>query len=76
MKRHGGPQGMKGSLLIRSGQSASQTGTLMTSLALILCAYGFTGRAAKLALMAFFSLGPQVLFGPLANAQMARRARS
>ena len=60
---------------IWSGQFLSQIGTLMTSLALIFWAYDQTGRATELALMAFFALGPRVLFGPLAGAVIDRWKR-
>jgi len=60
---------------IWSGQFLSEIGTLMTSLALIFWAYDQTGRATELALMAFFSLGPRVLFGPLAGAVIDRWKR-
>ena len=62
-------------VFIWSGQFLSQVGTLMTSLALIFWAYDLTGRATELALMAFFSLGPRVLFGPLAGAVIDRWKR-
>ena len=62
-------------VFIWSGQFLSQVGTLMTSLALIFWAYDLTGRATELALMAFFALGPRVLFGPLAGALIDRWRR-
>jgi len=62
-------------LIAWSGQFLSQVGTLMTSLALIFWAYDLTGRATELALMAFFTLGPRVLFGPLAGAMVDRWKR-
>ena len=62
-------------VFIWSGQFLSQVGTLMTSLALIFWAYDLTGRATELALMAFFTLGPRVLFGPLAGALIDRWKR-
>ncbi len=69
------PRGMSSFLVIWSGQFLSQVGTLMTSLALIFWAYDLTGRATELALMAFFVLGPRVLFGPLAGAMIDRWKR-
>ncbi len=62
-------------VFIWSGQFLSQVGTLTTSLALIFWAYDLTGRATELALMAFFTLGPRVLFGPLAGALIDRWKR-
>ena len=65
-------RGMSAFLVVWSGQFLSQVGTLMTSLALIFWAYDRTGRATELALMAFFTLGPRVLFGPIAGAMIDR----
>ena len=59
-------------VFIWSGQFLSQVGTMMTSLALVFWAYDITGRATELALMGFFTLGPRVLFGPLAGALIDR----
>jgi DHA3 family macrolide efflux protein-like MFS transporter len=67
--------GMSVFLVVWSGQFLSEIGTLMTSLALVFWAYDQTGRATELALMAFFSLGPRVLFGPLAGAMIDRWKR-
>ncbi len=75
MRRTGDPRGMQEFLIAWSGQFLSQVGTLMTSLALIFWAYDLTGRATELALMAFFTLGPRVLFGPLAGAMVDRWKR-
>jgi len=68
-------EGLGRFVFIWSGQFLSQVGTLMTSLALIFWAYDLTGRATELALMAFFALGPRVLFGPLAGALIDRWRR-
>jgi len=73
--RHPNDGGLGRFAFIWSGQFLSQIGTLMTSLALIFWAYDQTGRATELALMAFFSLGPRVLFGPLAGAVIDRWKR-
>jgi DHA3 family macrolide efflux protein-like MFS transporter len=75
MTHDGDSRGMRSFLVIWSGQLLSQVGTLMTSLALIFWAYDTTGRATELALMAFFALGPRVLFGPFAGAMIDRWKR-
>jgi MFS family permease len=74
IERHG-RHGLGPFTFIWSGQLLSQIGTLMTSLALIFWAYDLTGRATELALMAFFALGPRVLFGPFAGAMVDRWRR-
>ena len=73
--RDPGGEGFGRFVFIWSGQFLSQVGTLVTSLALIFWAYDLTGRATELALMAFFTLGPRVLFGPLAGALIDRWKR-
>ena len=75
LRSTGEDQGLGRFVFIWSGQFLSQVGTLMTSLALIFWAYDLTGRATELALMAFFTLGPRVLFGPIAGALIDRWKR-
>jgi MFS transporter, DHA3 family, macrolide efflux protein len=69
---HGLLAGWRGFILIWLGQVASQLGTGMTRFALTIWAYQETGSATALALVAFFSFGPTVLFSPIAGALVDR----
>ena len=61
------PRGMSGFLIVSSGQFVSAIGTLMTLLALTFWAYDRTGRATELGLMFFFTYGPRLILGPIAD---------
>lgn len=64
--------GFRGFTLIWVGQVISLLGTGMTRFALTIWAYQETGSATALALVAFFSFGPTVLFSPIAGALVDR----
>ncbi len=66
------PQGMKAFAAIWIGQVFSLTGTAMTTFALTLWAWGQTGRATSLSLVAFFSFAPMVLVCPISGALVDR----
>lgn len=66
------PTGMRAFMLIWFGQVISLLGTGMTQFALTLWAYQMTGSATALALVAFFTFGPTVLFTPIAGALVDR----
>lgn len=54
--------GMKGFLILWSGQSVSALGSSMTSYALILWVYGQQGTATSITLLTFFTFLPSILF--------------
>lgn len=66
------PSGMKAFTLVWFGQFISMLGSGMTRFALGFWAWGETGRATDLALVAFFSFGPGVLLSPIAGALVDR----
>lgn len=65
-------KGFRAFSVIWFGQSVSLIGTAMTRFALTIWAYQTTGSATALALVAFFSFGPMVLFSPIAGALVDR----
>jgi DHA3 family macrolide efflux protein-like MFS transporter len=69
MKR---PTGMRAFSIVWFGQAVSLLGSEMTLFALTIWAYQRTGSATALALVAFFSFGPSILFSPLAGALVDR----
>ncbi|HOV63276.1 MAG TPA: MFS transporter [Spirochaetia bacterium] len=69
---HWHPSGMRAFALIWVGQVFSLTGTTMSTFALTLWAWGETGTATSLSLVAFFSFVPMVLIAPLAGALVDR----
>lgn len=66
------PAGMRAVVVIQLGQFLSLVGTGMTRFALTLYAWQMTGEATALALVAFFSFLPVVLFSPVAGALVDR----
>lgn len=64
--------GFKGFSVMWFGQTMSLVGTAMSRFALTIWAYQITGSATALALVAFFSFGPTVLFSPIAGALVDR----
>lgn len=68
----GRPAGMQGFTVLWLGQFVSLLGTGMTRFALTLWAWELTGSATALALIAFFTIGPLILFSPIAGALVDR----
>ncbi len=68
----GRPTGMRAFLIVWVGQFGSLLGSAMTQFALTIWAYQITGSATALALVAFFTFGPAVIFGPVAGALVDR----
>jgi MFS family permease len=66
------PTGMRAFLIVWAGQVASLLGSAMTQFALTIWAYELTGSATALALVAFFSFAPMLVFGPVAGALVDR----
>src|SRR5262245_33181351 len=64
--------GMRAFMLVWFGQVVSLLGTGMTRFALTLWAWDLTGQATALALVAFFSFTPMVIFSPIAGALVDR----
>ena len=64
--------GFSGFSIMWLGQTVSLVGTAMSRFALTIWAYQLTGSATALALVAFFSFGPTILFSPLAGALVDR----
>ncbi len=63
---------MRAFLIVWAGQVASLLGSSMTQFALTIWAYELTGSATALALVAFFSFAPMLVFGPVAGALVDR----
>jgi MFS transporter, DHA3 family, macrolide efflux protein len=63
---------MRAFMLVWFGQVVSLLGTGMTRFALTLWAWDLTGQATALALVAFFSFTPTVIFSPFAGALVDR----
>ncbi len=70
--RHNRPTGMFAFTLVWLGQLVSLLGTGMTQFAIALWAWELTGQATALALVGFFTFGPQMLLSPLAGALVDR----
>ncbi len=66
------PAGMRAFTLIWAGQLVSFLGSGMTLFALIFWAWQLSGSATVLALMAFFSFAPGIIFTPFAGALVDR----
>jgi MFS transporter, DHA3 family, macrolide efflux protein len=64
--------GFRGFSIMWFGQSVSLIGTAMSRFALTIWAYQITGSATALALVAFFSFAPTILFSPIAGALVDR----
>jgi DHA3 family macrolide efflux protein-like MFS transporter len=64
--------GMRAFMLVWFGQVVSLLGTGMTRFALTLWAWDLTGQATALALVAFFSFTPGIIFSPIAGALVDR----
>jgi MFS transporter, DHA3 family, macrolide efflux protein len=64
--------GFRGFTLFWLGQMVSLLGTSMTRFALTIWVWQETGEATALALVAFFSFAPAVLFSPIAGALVDR----
>ena len=66
------PRGFFAFTVVWFGQVISLTGSSLSSFALTIWAWQFTGSATALALMGFFSFGPTVIFSPIAGALVDR----
>jgi MFS transporter, DHA3 family, macrolide efflux protein len=66
------PRGMQAFYTIWAGQFLSMLGTGMSRFALTLWAWELTGSATALALVAFFSFAPNIIFRPIAGALVDR----
>lgn len=66
------PGGLRGFLLIWVGQIFSMVGSQMTNFAMGIWAWQKTGQATPLALIAFFSFTPLILFSPIAGVLVDR----
>ncbi len=65
-------KGMRTFTIVWIGQIVSLIGTAMTGFALTIWAWQETGQATALALVAFFTFAPTLLFGPTAGALVDR----
>lgn len=70
-----GVSGMRGFLLLWSGQLVSLLGSAMTTFGLILFAYTVTGSATVVAFLGVAGFGPVILFSPLAGTLVDRWSR-
>ncbi|MCX5976559.1 MAG: MFS transporter [Coprothermobacterota bacterium] len=64
--------GMRDFFIVWAGQFFSLFGSNMTRFALTIWAYQITGQATSLAMMAFFTFGPEVFMSPIAGALVDR----
>ncbi|MEI6309282.1 MAG: MFS transporter [bacterium] len=64
--------GMRDFFIVWTGQFFSLFGSNMTRFALTIWAYQITGQATSLAMMAFFTFGPEVFMSPIAGALVDR----
>jgi len=69
------PAGMFGFTLVSLGQFVSFVGTGMTRFALTYWAWEVTGQATALAMVAFFSFAPAIVFSPIAGVIVDRVSR-
>ena len=69
------PAGLYGFTIVSLGQFVSFVGTGMTRFALTYWAWEVTGQATALAMVAFFSFAPAVVFSPLAGVIVDRVSR-
>lgn len=65
-------KGMRGFLLVWSGQIFSRVGSAMTYFAISIWAWEKTGQATPLALVGFFTLAPLVILTPIVGAGVGR----
>lgn len=72
MSRSSWRQGMRGFLIIWSGQVVSLLGTGMTRFALLVWAWSQAGNATAIALLGFFAYAPYVLISPFAGVVVDR----
>ena len=66
------PKGLSGFLLVWVGQAFSMVGSQMTHFAMGIWAWEKTGRATPLAMVAFFSFAPLIIFSPIAGVLVDR----
>jgi len=69
------PAGLYGFTIVSLGQLVSFVGTGMTRFALTYWAWEVTGQATALAMVAFFSFAPAIVFSPLAGVIVDRVSR-
>jgi len=69
------PSGLFGFTVVSLGQFVSLLGTGMTRFALTYWAWEVTGQATALAMVAFFSFAPAVVFSPIAGVIVDRVSR-
>ncbi len=61
------PKGMRAFVMIWIGQVFSMIGSQMTHFAMGIWAWEKTGQATRLAMVAFFSFAPLIIFSPVAG---------
>jgi MFS transporter, DHA3 family, macrolide efflux protein len=66
------PQGLHGFVLVWVGQVFSMIGSQMTHFAMGIWAWERTGQATPLAMVAFFSFAPLIVFSPIAGVLVDR----
>jgi MFS family permease len=66
------PKGLRGFILVWIGQMFSMIGSQMTHFAMGIWAWEQTGQATPLAMVAFFSIAPMVVFSPIAGVLVDR----
>ena len=66
------PQGLRGFVLVWIGQVFSMVGSHMTHFAMGIWAWEQTGQATPLAMVAFFSFTPLIVFSPIAGVLVDR----
>jgi len=69
------PEGLFGFTVVSLGQFVSFVGTGMTRFALTYWAWEVTGEATALAMVAFFSFAPAIVFSPIAGVIVDRVSR-
>jgi len=72
MQSRARPTGMLAFTMVWIGQAVSLFGSAMTWFAFTVWAWEVSGQATALSLVTFFSLGPTVLFSPIAGALVDR----
>lgn len=66
------PKGLRGFILVWIGQVFSMVGSQMTHFAMGIWAWEKTGQATPLAMVAFFSFTPLIIFSPIAGVLVDR----
>ncbi len=66
------PKGLRGFVLVWIGQLFSMVGSQMTHFAMGIWAWEKTGQATPLAMVAFFSFAPLIVFSPIAGVLVDR----